>query len=73
VAAELEHHAAWNQRWPLKTVVFAGFIFINIDPNPESFDEFIAPVRELIEGLAIGDIHHYCKRDYLGQVRTKLG
>lgn len=39
--------------------VFAGFVFINFDRNPQPFDEFIAPVRELIEGLAIGDMHHY--------------
>ena len=43
----------------VKHVVFAGFIFINLDPNPESFDDFIAPVRELIEGLAIGEMRHY--------------
>jgi len=46
----------------LRTVhvaLFAGFVFINLDPNPESFDDFIAPVRGLIEGLAIGDMHHY--------------
>jgi len=40
-------------------VVFAGFIFINFDRNPQPFDEFIAPVRALIEGLAIGDMRHY--------------
>jgi phenylpropionate dioxygenase-like ring-hydroxylating dioxygenase large terminal subunit len=40
-------------------VEFAGFVFINFDRNPPSFDEFIAPVRELIEGLAIGVMHHY--------------
>jgi hypothetical protein len=40
-------------------VIFAGFIFINFDKNPTPFDEFIAPVRDLIEGLAIGDMHHY--------------
>jgi phenylpropionate dioxygenase-like ring-hydroxylating dioxygenase large terminal subunit len=40
-------------------VLFAGFVFINLDPNPQPFDEFIAPVRELMEGLAIGDMHHY--------------
>ncbi len=40
-------------------VVFAGFIFINFDKNPQPFDAFIAPVRELIEGLAIGDMRHY--------------
>jgi nitrite reductase/ring-hydroxylating ferredoxin subunit len=43
----------------VKLVLFAGFIFINLDPNPISFDEFIAPVREVMEGLVIGDMHHY--------------
>jgi phenylpropionate dioxygenase-like ring-hydroxylating dioxygenase large terminal subunit len=44
---------------PLQVAVFAGFVFINFDPNAQPFDEFIAPVREYIEGLAIGDMHHY--------------
>ncbi len=39
--------------------VFAGFVFINMAPNPQPFDEFIAPVRDILEGLAIGDMHHY--------------
>jgi phenylpropionate dioxygenase-like ring-hydroxylating dioxygenase large terminal subunit len=39
--------------------IFAGFIFINFDPNPPPFAEFIAPVRALIEDLVIGDMHHY--------------
>ncbi|HEY1075645.1 MAG TPA: aromatic ring-hydroxylating dioxygenase subunit alpha [Fontimonas sp.] len=39
--------------------IFAGFVFINFDKNPQPFDEFIAPVRELLEGLAIGDMRHY--------------
>lgn len=43
----------------IKHVVFAGFIFINFDANPQPFDEFIAPVRQLMEDLAIGDMHHY--------------
>lgn len=43
----------------VKLELFAGFIFINFDPNPVPFDEFIAPVREVIENLAIGDMHHY--------------
>jgi phenylpropionate dioxygenase-like ring-hydroxylating dioxygenase large terminal subunit len=43
----------------IKVVLFAGFVFINLDPNPQPFDEFIAPVREVIEGLAIADMHHY--------------
>jgi nitrite reductase/ring-hydroxylating ferredoxin subunit len=43
----------------LKCVIFAGFVFINFDSNPHSFEDFIAPVRKLIEDLAIGDMHHY--------------
>jgi phenylpropionate dioxygenase-like ring-hydroxylating dioxygenase large terminal subunit len=43
----------------VQVAVFAGFVFINFDPNAQPFDEFIAPVREVIEGLAIGDMHHY--------------
>jgi phenylpropionate dioxygenase-like ring-hydroxylating dioxygenase large terminal subunit len=43
----------------VQVAVFAGFVFINFDPDSQAFDEFIAPVRELIEGLAIGDMHHY--------------
>jgi len=43
----------------VKAVQFAGFVFINPDPNPQDFAEFIAPVRELLEGLAIADMHHY--------------
>jgi phenylpropionate dioxygenase-like ring-hydroxylating dioxygenase large terminal subunit len=43
----------------VKVVLFAGFVFINLDPSPPSFDEFIAPVRQLIEDLAIADMHHY--------------
>jgi phenylpropionate dioxygenase-like ring-hydroxylating dioxygenase large terminal subunit len=40
-------------------VLFAGFVFINPEPNPASFDEFIAPVRPVLEGLAVADMHHY--------------
>jgi nitrite reductase/ring-hydroxylating ferredoxin subunit len=43
----------------VKSVLFAGFVFINFDKNAQPFDEFIAPVREVIEGLAIADMHHY--------------
>lgn len=38
---------------------FAGFVFINFEANPQPFDEFIAPVRQYVEDLAIGDMHHY--------------
>ena len=43
----------------VSVAVFAGFIFINLDPNPTSFVDFIAPVRGFIEDLAVGDMHHY--------------
>ena len=43
----------------IKSVVFAGFVFINFDRNPESFDDFIAPVRQFLENLAIGEMRHY--------------
>lgn len=43
----------------VNTVVFAGFVFITFDSNPQPFDEFIAPVRGWIEDFAIGDMHHY--------------
>lgn len=51
-----------NSDVPLKTVhseVFAGFVFINLDTDPQPFDEYIAPVRDVIEGLGLGDMHHY--------------
>jgi phenylpropionate dioxygenase-like ring-hydroxylating dioxygenase large terminal subunit len=43
----------------VQVAVFAGFVFINFDPDPQPFDEFIAPVRPWIEDLAIADMHHY--------------
>ncbi|MGI9295605.1 MAG: aromatic ring-hydroxylating oxygenase subunit alpha [Pseudomonadales bacterium] len=42
----------------LKLEIFAGFIFISFAKKPQPFDEFIAPVRDLLEGLIIGDMHH---------------
>ncbi|BFM06849.1 aromatic ring-hydroxylating oxygenase subunit alpha [Halioxenophilus aromaticivorans] len=33
--------------------VFAGFIFVNFSRTPEPFEVFIAPVKQLIEDLAI--------------------
>jgi nitrite reductase/ring-hydroxylating ferredoxin subunit len=38
--------------------VFAGFVFINMAPNPQPFDEFIAPLRQYLEDFVIGDMHH---------------
>jgi phenylpropionate dioxygenase-like ring-hydroxylating dioxygenase large terminal subunit len=39
--------------------IFAGFIFICLDPNPQPFAEYIAPVGKLLEALLIGDMHYY--------------
>ncbi len=39
--------------------IFGGFIFITFDKNPQPFTEFIAPVRTLLEGLAVDQMHHY--------------
>jgi len=43
----------------VKHVVFAGFVFINFAAEPESFDDFIAPIRQLLEDLAIGEMRNY--------------
>jgi phenylpropionate dioxygenase-like ring-hydroxylating dioxygenase large terminal subunit len=43
----------------VKSQVFAGFVFINLDPNPEPFDDFIAPIRGFFENLAIDQMRHY--------------
>jgi len=56
----------------IKVVLFAGFVFINFDPNAESFDDFIAPVRHLLEGLAVGDMHHYWWKSLPVQANWKV-
>jgi nitrite reductase/ring-hydroxylating ferredoxin subunit len=43
---------------PVNLAIFAGFVFVNFATKPQPFDDFIAPVRDLLEGLAIGDMHH---------------
>jgi len=39
--------------------LFAGWVFINMDPDAEPFDDFIAPVRELLEDLNVDKAHNY--------------
>ena len=39
--------------------IFAGFIFINLDTDPQPFAEYIAPVGKFLEDLAIGEMHYY--------------
>lgn len=38
--------------------VYAGFVFINFDPNPEPFDEFIEPLRQYFDDIVLGDMRH---------------
>ncbi len=40
------------------SVVYAGFIFINLSRDPESFDDFIAPMRQFLDDFVLGDMHH---------------
>lgn len=57
----------------VKVEIFAGFIFINFDANPQPFAEFIAPVRKLIEDLAIGEMHHYWWKSVVAPCNWKVG
>jgi phenylpropionate dioxygenase-like ring-hydroxylating dioxygenase large terminal subunit len=43
----------------VRHAVCAGFVFINLDPKAGPFEEFIAPVRQMLEDLVVGDMHHY--------------
>jgi len=44
---------------PIHCVVFEGFVFINFDRDPLPFDEFIAPVRQLLTDFVLGEMRHY--------------
>ncbi|MYM62376.1 SRPBCC family protein [Pseudomaricurvus sp. HS19] len=39
--------------------IYAGYVFVNFSENPQPFAEHIAPVKHLIDGLAVGEMHHY--------------
>jgi phenylpropionate dioxygenase-like ring-hydroxylating dioxygenase large terminal subunit len=56
----------------IKLEIFAGFIFINFDKNPAPFAEFIAPVATLLEGLAIGDMHHIWWKSVVAPANWKV-
>ncbi len=38
--------------------VYAGFVFINLDPNPQPFDTFIEPLRQYFDDIVLGDMRH---------------
>ncbi len=56
----------------LRLEIFAGFIFINFDRDPQPFAEFIAPVRQLMEDLAIGDMHHIWWKSVVAPANWKV-
>ncbi|GIX29662.1 MAG: (2Fe-2S)-binding protein [Porticoccaceae bacterium] len=38
--------------------VFEGFVFVSLAREPQPFAEFIAPVRDILEKLKLGQMHH---------------
>jgi len=56
----------------LKLEIFAGFIFIHFHRDPPPFDDFIAPVRQLIEDLAIGEMHHIWWKSVVAPANWKV-
>ncbi|WP_439135210.1 aromatic ring-hydroxylating oxygenase subunit alpha [Pseudomaricurvus sp.] len=38
--------------------VLGGFVFINLEENPQPFDDFIAPVKPFLEDFVLEDMHH---------------
>jgi len=38
--------------------VYAGFVFVNLARDPESFDDFIEPLRQYFDDIVLGDMHH---------------
>lgn len=43
----------------VRSEIYAGFIFVNFDDNPQPFDEFIAPIRQYLDNLLVGEMHHF--------------
>jgi len=42
----------------IDSVVYAGFVFVNMASDPEPFDEFIAPVRKYLDGFVMSEKRH---------------
>ncbi len=40
------------------TRVYAGFVFVSLAADPESFDDFIAPLKQFLDDTAIGEMRH---------------
>ena len=47
------------------TRVWAGFVYINLAENPPSFDDLVAPITALVDGVKLGEMrfhYHYQAR-----------
>lgn len=45
--------------------IWAGFVYVNLAQNPIPFNEFVAPIAELVEGVWLGEMkfhYHYQAR-----------
>lgn len=40
-------------------VEYQGMVFINFADDPQPFDEFIAPISDLMEKMIVGEMRHY--------------
>lgn len=40
-------------------IEYQGMVFINFAQEPESFDDFIAPVKDLMEMMVVGEMRNY--------------
>ncbi len=43
----------------LQCVVYAGFVFINFDKDCIPFEEYIAPIKDLLDDLNVKEMRHY--------------
>jgi phenylpropionate dioxygenase-like ring-hydroxylating dioxygenase large terminal subunit len=40
--------------------VWAGFVYVNLSADPLPFDQFVAPIAELVDGVLLGEMkYHY--------------
>jgi phenylpropionate dioxygenase-like ring-hydroxylating dioxygenase large terminal subunit len=50
---------------PVHSAVWAGFVYISLAADPVPFDTFVAPIRELVDGVMLGEMrfhYHYQAR-----------
>lgn len=55
-----------------QVATFVGCVFINMDANCMPFDEFIAPVRERLEGLKVPEMKFYWQKSIVVPANWKI-